>query len=165
MKEKKLVSPERTGKAHRHDGDPMEDATEEARGAVRGRAGAAEEIPRGHPAVLLSSLTAQEIAAIFHQATGSIYHKLSVAQQMLKKDLGRGVNLVDEQKLRNALKACLPPEQKFPPERRQAVLRAIRKEEPMWKKKISTALVFAIVMTLDRRRRAGREPPAFSANP
>ena len=33
-------------------------------------------------------LTAQEIAAIFHQATGSIYHKLSVAQQMLKKTLG-----------------------------------------------------------------------------
>ena len=33
-------------------------------------------------------MTAQEIAAIFHQATGSIYHKLSVAQQMLKKTLG-----------------------------------------------------------------------------
>ena len=57
------------------------------------------------------------------------------------------MNLVDEQKLRNALKACLP-QSEFPPERRQAVLRAIRKEEPIVKRKISTALVFAIVMTL-----------------
>ena len=55
--------------------------------------------------------------------------------------------MVDEQKLRNALKACLP-QSEFPPERRQAVLRAIRKEEPIVKRKISTALVFAIVMTL-----------------
>ena len=55
--------------------------------------------------------------------------------------------MVDEQKLRNALKACLPRSE-FPPERRQAVLRAIRKEEPIVKRKISTALVFAIVMTL-----------------
>ncbi|MFR8176599.1 MAG: hypothetical protein ACLVB5_05795 [Christensenellales bacterium] len=36
---------------------------------------------------------------------------------------------MDEQKLGNALKACLP-QSEFPPERRQAVLRAIRKEEP-----------------------------------
>ena len=55
--------------------------------------------------------------------------------------------MVDEQKLRNALKASLP-QSEFPPERRQAVLRAIRKEEPIVKRKISTALVFAIVMTL-----------------
>lgn len=55
--------------------------------------------------------------------------------------------MVDEQKLRNALKACLP-QSEFPPERRQAVLRAIRKEEPIVKRKISTALVFAIVMML-----------------
>ena len=48
--------------------------------------------------------------------------------------------MVDEQKLRNALKACLP-QSEFPPERRQAVLRAIRKEEPIVKRKISTALV------------------------
>ena len=57
---------------------PMEDATEEA--------------PKKYREVILlyyyQDLTAQEIAAIFHQATGSIYHKLSVAQQMLKKTLG-----------------------------------------------------------------------------
>ena len=55
--------------------------------------------------------------------------------------------LVDEKKLGNALKACLS-DSEFPLERRQAVLRAIRKEEPIVKRKISTALVFAIVMTL-----------------
>ena len=47
----------------------------------------------------------------------------------------------------NALKACLS-DSEFPLERRQAVLRAIRKEEKVVKKKISAALVFAIVLTL-----------------
>ena len=55
--------------------------------------------------------------------------------------------LVDEKKLGNALKACLS-DSEFPLERRQAVLRAIRKEEKVVKKKISAALVFAIVLTL-----------------
>ena len=44
--------------------------------------------------------------------------------------------LVDEKKLGNALKACLS-DSEFPLERRQAVLRAIRKEEKVVKKKIS----------------------------
>ncbi len=55
--------------------------------------------------------------------------------------------MVDEKKLGNALKACLS-DSEFPLERRQAVLRAIRKEEKVVKKKISAALVFAIVLTL-----------------
>lgn len=55
--------------------------------------------------------------------------------------------MVDEKKLENALKACLS-ESEFPLERRQAVLRAIRKEEKAVKKKISAALVFAIVLML-----------------
>ena len=55
--------------------------------------------------------------------------------------------LVDEKKLGNALKACLS-DSEFPLERRQAVLRAVRKEEKVVKKKISAALVFAIVLML-----------------
>lgn len=55
--------------------------------------------------------------------------------------------LVDEKKLGNALKTCLS-DSEFPPERRQAVLRAVRKEEKVVKKKVSAALVFAIVLTL-----------------
>ena len=53
---------------------------------------AVQTLPQKYREVILlrfyQDLTAQEIAAIFHQATGSIYHKLSVAQQMLKKTLG-----------------------------------------------------------------------------
>lgn len=49
--------------------------------------------------------------------------------------------------LRDALKACLS-ESDFPAERRQAVLRAVRKEEKPVKRKISAALVFAVVLTL-----------------
>ena len=67
---------------------PMEDATEEARELYA----AVQALPTKYREVILlyyyQDLTAQEIAAIFHQATGSIYHKLSVAQQMLKKTLG-----------------------------------------------------------------------------
>ena len=67
---------------------PMEDATEEA-GELYA---AVQALPKKYREVILlyyyQDLTAQEIAAIFHQATGSIYHKLSVAQQMLKKTLG-----------------------------------------------------------------------------
>ena len=67
---------------------PMEDATEEARELYA----AVQALPKKYREVILlyyyQDLTAQEIAAIFHQATGSIYHKLSVAQQMLKKTLG-----------------------------------------------------------------------------
>ena len=55
--------------------------------------------------------------------------------------------MVDEKKLGNALKTCLS-DSEFPPERRQAVLRAVRKEEKVVKKKVSAALVFAIVLTL-----------------
>lgn len=54
---------------------------------------------------------------------------------------------MDESKLRDSLKACLS-ECDFPAERRQAVLRAIRKDEKAVKRKISAALVFAIVMML-----------------
>lgn len=67
---------------------PMEDATEEARELYA----AVQALPKKYREVILlyyyQDLTAQEIAAIFHQATGSIYRKLSVAQQMLKKTLG-----------------------------------------------------------------------------
>lgn len=54
---------------------------------------------------------------------------------------------MDERKLRDALKACLS-EADFPPERQRAVLRAVRKDEPIVKRKISAALMFAIVMLL-----------------
>ena len=54
---------------------------------------------------------------------------------------------MDERKLRDALKACLS-EADFPPERQQAVLRAVRKDEKVVKRKMSVALVFAIVMAL-----------------
>ena len=54
---------------------------------------------------------------------------------------------MDERKLGDALKACLS-EADFPPERRQAVLRAIRKDENAVKRRISVALVAAIVMLL-----------------
>ena len=54
---------------------------------------------------------------------------------------------MDERKLRDALKACLS-ESDFPPERQQAVLRAVRKDEKVVKRKMSVALVFAIVMVL-----------------
>lgn len=54
---------------------------------------------------------------------------------------------MDEQKLKDALKACLS-DASFSPERQQTVLRAVRKDEPVVKRKISAALVFAIVMLL-----------------
>lgn len=54
---------------------------------------------------------------------------------------------MDERKLRDALKSCLS-EADFPPERQQAVLWAIRKDERVVKRKMSVALVFAIVMVL-----------------
>lgn len=54
---------------------------------------------------------------------------------------------MDNRKLRDALKACLS-EADFPPERQQAVLRAVRKDEKVVKRKMSVALVFAIVMVL-----------------
>ena len=54
---------------------------------------------------------------------------------------------MDERKLRDALKACLSGAD-FPPERQQAVLRAIRKDETIVKRKLSVALVCAIVMML-----------------
>lgn len=54
---------------------------------------------------------------------------------------------MDNRKLRDALKACLS-ESDFPPERQQAVLRAVRKDEKVVKRKMSVALVFAIVMVL-----------------
>lgn len=54
---------------------------------------------------------------------------------------------MDERKLRDALKACLSGCE-FPVERQQAVLHAIRKEEMVVKRKISVALVFALVMIL-----------------
>ena len=146
-KKKKLVSPERTGKAHRHDGDPHGGRDGGGTGAVRGRAGAAEEIPRGHFAVLLSGFDRAGDRRDFSSGDRLDLSQAERGSADAEKDLGRGVNLVDEQKLRNALKACLP-QSEFPPERRQAVLRAIRKEEPIVKRKISTALVFAIVMTL-----------------
>ena len=54
---------------------------------------------------------------------------------------------MDERKLRDALKACLC-EADFPPERRHAVLRAVRKDENVMKRKMSVALAAAIVMML-----------------
>ncbi len=52
------------------------------------------------------------------------------------------------------------PERQFPPERRQAVLRAIRKEEPIVKKDFDRAGL-RHRDDVDRRRRAGREPRRF----
>ena len=54
---------------------------------------------------------------------------------------------MDERRLRDALKTCLR-EADFPPERRQAVLRAIRKDETIMKRKLSLALVCAIMLML-----------------
>lgn len=54
---------------------------------------------------------------------------------------------MDERKLRDALKACHSGCE-LPVERQQAVLHAIRKEEMVVKRKISVALVFALVMIL-----------------
>ena len=57
------------------------------------------------------------------------------------------MNLVDENKLGNALKACLS-DSEFPPECRQVVLRAVRKEEKVVKRKFSAVPVFVLVLTL-----------------
>lgn len=54
---------------------------------------------------------------------------------------------VNEQKLRDALKACLS-EADFPQESQQSVLRAIRKDGQTVKKKLSVALICAIVLML-----------------
>lgn len=54
---------------------------------------------------------------------------------------------MDERELRDALKACLS-EADFPPERQQAVLRAIRKDETVMKRKLSLALACALVLML-----------------
>lgn len=54
---------------------------------------------------------------------------------------------MDEHKLQNALKACLS-EADFPAERRQAVLRTVRKDSSEMKRRFSAALVFAIIMLL-----------------
>lgn len=55
--------------------------------------------------------------------------------------------IMNEQKLREALKACLS-ETDFPQERQWAVLRAIRKDEQAVKKKLSVAVICAIVVML-----------------
>lgn len=54
---------------------------------------------------------------------------------------------MDEQTLRNTLKVCLS-QADFPIERQRAVLCAIRKDESMVKRKISVALVCALVLLL-----------------
>lgn len=54
---------------------------------------------------------------------------------------------VNEQKLRDALKACLS-EADFPQERQLAVLRAIRKDGQTVKKNLSVAVICAIVLVL-----------------
>lgn len=54
---------------------------------------------------------------------------------------------MNEQKLRDALKACLS-EADFPQERQLAVLRAIRKDEQPVKKKLSVAVICVIVLML-----------------
>lgn len=54
---------------------------------------------------------------------------------------------MNEQKLRDALKACLS-EADFPQESQQSVLRAIRKDGQTVKKKLSVALICAIVLML-----------------
>lgn len=54
---------------------------------------------------------------------------------------------MDERRLRDALKSCLC-EADFPPERRQAVLRAIRKDETIMKRKLSLALVCTLALML-----------------
>lgn len=68
---------------------PMEDATEEARELYA----AVQALPKKYREVILlrfyQDLTAPEIAEILHQATGTIYHKLTRAQEMLKKRLER----------------------------------------------------------------------------
>ena len=68
---------------------PMEDATEEARELYA----AVQALPQKYREVILlrfyQDLTAPEIAEILHQATGTIYHKLTRAQEMLKKRLER----------------------------------------------------------------------------
>ena len=52
-----------------------------------------ETLPQKYREVILlrfyQDLTAPEIAEILHQATGTIYHKLTRAQEMLKKRLER----------------------------------------------------------------------------
>lgn len=52
-----------------------------------------------------------------------------------------------EQKLKNALALCLK-DADFPADRQRAVLRAVRKEETFVKKKLSVALICAIVLML-----------------
>lgn len=54
---------------------------------------------------------------------------------------------MDERKLKDALRTCLM-EADFPAERQRAVLQAVRKDESVMKRKLSVALVFAIVITL-----------------
>ena len=54
---------------------------------------------------------------------------------------------MDERKLKDALRACLTGAD-FPPERRQAVLRAVRGRNEVVKRKLSVAMAFAIVMML-----------------
>lgn len=52
-----------------------------------------QTLPQKYREVILlrfyQDLTAPEIAEILHQATGTIYHKLTRAQEMLKKRLER----------------------------------------------------------------------------
>ena len=54
---------------------------------------AVQTLPQKYREVILlrfyQDLTAPEIAEILHQATGTIYHKLTRAQEMLKKRLER----------------------------------------------------------------------------
>ncbi len=79
---------------------PMEDATEEARELYAAVQALPEQIPRGHPAVLLSGFDRAGDRRDFSSGDRLDLSQAERGSADAEKDLGRGVNLVDEQKLR-----------------------------------------------------------------